>query len=161
MTSGMPVRRHQELHTGIGQTVGPGFGGDALIGALRLRLNTAELLVEVELTEQEGERSAHVVALLELHFLGLVFVRCVKPQELAVAHEQLALRLIVVPAHASRLAQQQRAALRPTRPPRRRIVLMKKDLQRLGLVVPSLDALQKRIQPGIGRARRHTQQARH
>ena len=104
------VRGHHELHGGIGKVVGGGFRRDPLAVPFGARFNVLELLLEVQLAEQEGKRCAHVFAFLELHLLRPVVGRSVEPEELAIADEQLALGLRILPAHAPGFAQLQRAA---------------------------------------------------
>ena len=71
--------------------------------------------MEVQLTEQKGERGPHVVGFLDLHFFGAVVGGGVEPEELAVGDEQFAFGLGVIPAHAAGLAQQEHAAFRARR----------------------------------------------
>ena len=127
--------------------------------AFGLGLEIAELLLEVQLTEKEGEGRAHVVALFELHLLGAIVIGGVEPEEFPVADEELALGLVVVPAHLSGLAQDEGAAFRALGAAGRRIVLMEKDLECFGLVVAGFDAFEQSVERGVAGESRHAEQA--
>ena len=149
------VRGYQELDGGIGEGVGFGFRDDARVGAFGLRLQIAELLLEVQFTEKEGEGGAHVVAFLELHFFGAIFGRGVEPEEFPIADEELAFGLVVGPAHFPGFAQDKRTAFAPLGPPGRRIVFMEKDLESFGAIIPGLDAFEQRVERRVAGESRH------
>ena len=94
----------------VGQFVGLSLGGDGVGGAFGFELEVAELFLEVEFAEEEGQGGAHVFGFLELHFLDAFGVGGVEPDVLAVGDEEFAHGGGVLPTHAAGFAEGEEAA---------------------------------------------------
>ena len=129
-----------------------------------MRLQVAELLIEVEFTKQEGERGAHILgqAVLQLHFKSAIVGRGVYVKECAVGNAELAYGMRVIATHAAGLAQVKGSAFRALGAASRRILFSKRDLQRFRDIVAVFyileQALERRRIKGRGSECRHRQQ---
>ena len=129
---------------------------------LRAGLHALELLVEIQPPQQERQRRAHVFRLFDGRLHHPVFRRHKKNHTFSIGQKQLAFGGFVLPAHAPRLAEVERALLAARGTPAlakgllevrphtlEPIVLILDAAQDVSQIGRSLTAPQRRPQEGI------------
>ena len=117
-----------------------------------------EILLKMEPAEQERQRRAQIIALLDSRLLDAWGIGKDHVNEFAIGQEQLSRRSGVLPAHASGLTQEQRSGLGLPGLPLRRISFTEGKLQGLSVIIMILYGFENLRQAGIGGKRRTASQ---